>query len=273
MRLASHRLLANNTSHASENKIHDDAVAKRFGFAGGLVPGVDVYAYMTHAPVAHWGRDWLAGGAIEARFVQPIYDGAETVVEASLDGAGVMRVTAESRGQTCGEATARMGEEEPPPVQPVRQVEVERWPEPPPEQARPPASPESLAVGTVLGVIRDQPVGTVQSAYLADMREDLPIYCDHGLVHPSYLLRRANTVLKRHVRLGPWIHVASRVWNRRALKIDEPFATRATVLANYARKGHLIVELGATIAAGDDDPICHIHHTAIYLPRQVRDAA
>jgi len=33
-----------NASKESENKIHDDAVAQRFGFRGGLVPGVDVYA-------------------------------------------------------------------------------------------------------------------------------------------------------------------------------------------------------------------------------------
>ncbi len=269
MRLASYRILAKNTSVASENKMHDDAVAKRFGFTGGLVPGVDVYAYMSHAPVAHWGRDWLDGGAIEARFVLPIYDGAETVVDAALDGRDLMRVTAESRGQTCGEATARMGDTEPPP----RWNEVEQWPEPPPEQARPPADPESLAVGTVLGVVRDAPAGADQPEYLADVREDLAIYREQRLVHPGFLLRRANTVLTRHVRLGPWLHVASRIWNRRALKIDEPFATRATVLANYERKGHLFVELGATIAASDDEPICHVHHTAIYRPRQVRDAA
>ena len=253
--------------------MHDDAVAKRFGFTGGLVPGVDVYAYMSHAPVAHWGRDWLDGGAIEARFVLPIYDGAETVVDAALDGAEVMRVTAESRGQTCGEATARMCDIEPPIVPPLSQVAVERWPEPPPEQARPPADPESLAVGTVLGVVHDAPAGADQPGYLADVREDLPIYREQGLVHPGFLLRRANTVLTRHVRLGPWLHVASRIWNRRALLVGEPFATRATVLANYERKGHLFVELGATIAVGDGDPICHIHHTAIYRPRQVRDAA
>ena len=44
-----------NASKESENKIHDDAVARRFGFRGGLVPGVDVYAYMTHLPVQRWG--------------------------------------------------------------------------------------------------------------------------------------------------------------------------------------------------------------------------
>lgn len=269
MRLATHRLRANNTSLASENKIHDDAVAKRFGFAGGLVPGVDVYAYMTHAPVAHWGRDWLAGGSIEARFVRPVYHGAETVIEATPDGPDAIQVTAESGGQTCGRATARLGEGEPPPPR----SEIERWPEPPPEGARPPASPVSLAAGTVLGVIRDAPAADAQPAYLADVREDLAVYREQGLVHPGYLLRRANTVLRRQVRLGPWIHVASRVWNRRALKLDEPFETRASVLANYERKGHLFVELAATIAVGNDDPICHVHHTAIYLPRQVRDAA
>jgi len=51
---------AYNTAAASDNRIHDDCVARRFGFRGGLVPGVEVYAYMAHMPVARWGRAWLA---------------------------------------------------------------------------------------------------------------------------------------------------------------------------------------------------------------------
>ena len=53
-----------NTDTASANRIHDDATAQRFGFRGGLVPGVDVYAYLTHPPAAAWGRAWLEGGAM-----------------------------------------------------------------------------------------------------------------------------------------------------------------------------------------------------------------
>src|SRR5947208_2802960 len=49
--LGPYRVSAYNTAHDSENKIHDDSVARRFGFGGGLVPGVDVYGYMTHLPV------------------------------------------------------------------------------------------------------------------------------------------------------------------------------------------------------------------------------
>jgi hypothetical protein len=41
-RIEPYRVSAYNTSKHSENKMHDDSVAKRYGFDGGLVPGVDV---------------------------------------------------------------------------------------------------------------------------------------------------------------------------------------------------------------------------------------
>jgi len=37
---ATREVSAYNTAAASDNKIHDDSVARRFGFRGGLVPGV-----------------------------------------------------------------------------------------------------------------------------------------------------------------------------------------------------------------------------------------
>jgi len=84
-RLETYRVEAYNTSKLSENKIHDDAVARRFGFCGGLVPGVDVMAYMMHVPVAKWGRAFLERGLIEARFVKPVYDGEIAEVNAALE--------------------------------------------------------------------------------------------------------------------------------------------------------------------------------------------
>ena len=44
-----HTLVAFNTATASENKMHDDEVAGRFGFTSGLVPGVDVFGYRPSA--------------------------------------------------------------------------------------------------------------------------------------------------------------------------------------------------------------------------------
>jgi len=51
-----YRVRAHNAATESENKIHHDDVAQRHGFRGGLVPGVTVYAYMTHPVVALFGR-------------------------------------------------------------------------------------------------------------------------------------------------------------------------------------------------------------------------
>ena len=52
--LPAYDVRAVNISAASENKIHDDTVARRFGFRGALVRGVEVFAYTAHGPLAHF---------------------------------------------------------------------------------------------------------------------------------------------------------------------------------------------------------------------------
>ena len=86
LQLAPYQVEACNTAKESENRIHDDAVARQFGFSGGLVPGVDVYAYMTHPAVARWGRAWLERGALACRLGKPVYDGEIATVSAREDG-------------------------------------------------------------------------------------------------------------------------------------------------------------------------------------------
>ena len=82
-----HTVEAYNTAVDSTNRMHDDAVAQTFGFRGGLVPGVDVWAYMTRPCLDSWGRDFLTRSAMEARFVSPVYDGEVVVAELAEDGA------------------------------------------------------------------------------------------------------------------------------------------------------------------------------------------
>src|SRR3954463_11025032 len=106
-RIEPHRVSAYNTSKHSENKMHDDTVAKRYGFVGGLVPGVDVMAYMMHMPVAKWGRDFLERGLIEARFTKPVYDGELTDVSGE-ESNGALAIQVESRGGLCATGTASL---------------------------------------------------------------------------------------------------------------------------------------------------------------------
>ena len=105
--LAPYRVKAFNTAHDSENKIHDDATAKRFGFGGGLVPGVDVYGYMSHMPVMRWGRAWLERGSAECRFLKPVYDGDEATVTAT-ETADWLEIAVESRGELCATGRASL---------------------------------------------------------------------------------------------------------------------------------------------------------------------
>jgi len=138
--LAPYRVEAFNTAKASENKIHDDAVARRFGFGGGLVPGVDVYAYMAHQPVVRWGRAWLERGAAECRFQKPVYDGDIATVTATETAEGLdLRV--ESRGELCASGRASLPNRSPAPLEAFAEP-----PAPPAERRRraKPRSPSEL---------------------------------------------------------------------------------------------------------------------------------
>ena len=105
MRLPEYRVKARNTPENSENQIHDDVVARRYGFRGGLVPGMIVYAYLTHPLVAAFGAAWLERGTAAVRFVEPVLDGEEVTVTGAVVGHDARRVTA-----TLVASTAAAGE-------------------------------------------------------------------------------------------------------------------------------------------------------------------
>jgi hypothetical protein len=262
--LVPYRVSAYNTAHDSENKIHDDAVARRFGFGGGLVPGVDVYGYMTHLPVMRWGRAWLERGTAECRFYKPVYDGDIATVTASEEG-GALDISVESRGEVCAAGRAGLTEAADLP----RLAEFLKVPQ---RAARPPADEASLAAETWLG-LEPYPVTPEMAArYLADAHEAAPVYAEEGLIHPRDILRACNFVLSRNVVLGPWIHTGSRVQHLGAASVGSTLGVRARITRNYEHKGHRFVEIDALVLANETAPCARIAHTAIYRLRQVAAA-
>jgi acyl dehydratase len=257
---ADHTVVAFNTATASTNRIHDDGVAQAYGFRGGLVPGVDVYAYLTHIPVREWGRAWLEHGSMTARFVAPVYDGRTVTVSGTWDGAE-LAVSVDDGDARC--ATGRAGRVPPAtdrPAPPAAAVPA----------APPPAAADALRPGTVLGSIVDVFDADDHAQYLADVRETLPLYAADGIAHPGWLLRFANSALSRNVVLGPWIHVSSELALLGAVGDGETVEARAVVLDEFERKGHRFVTLDVAIAA-DTRPVQRITHTAIYRPRRLAD--
>jgi hypothetical protein len=261
-----YQVSAFNTAAASENKIHDDTVARRFGFRGGLVPGVEVFAYMAHMPVARWGRAWLEGGEADCRFLQPIYDGAVARVTATEDDGG-LALCVESGGQSCATGRAFVPEDQRP------APAIDALPVGAPPTERPEASETSLAPGRPLGIAPLTIDRAMLSRYLDDIRETEPIYRTEGLVHPGQLLRLANQALVQNVVLGPWIHVGSRIRNHAVARVGEQLTMRSKITSNaVSSKGHAIVEFDAIVVADGVRSVAEITHIAIWRPRQASAA-
>lgn len=258
--IETYRVSAYNTSKQSENKIHDDTVARRFGFSGGLVPGVDVMAYMMHPPVRKWGRAFLERGLIEARFVKPVYDG-EVADVTTQESDGVLTIEVTSRGELCATGSASLPDT-------VSAFSLADYTAVAAVAERKPVSPSSYEVGKWLGTIPRNWRGKAASDYLADIRETNALYAQEGLGHPGLLQRVMNKVLVDNAILGPWIHVGSRMQLLAAGKIGDEITARAKVTANYEKKGHRFVELDALVVANGKTPLAHCQHTAIYQPRE-----
>jgi acyl dehydratase len=263
--LTAHHVKARNTASASENKIHDDAVARKYGFRGGLVPGVTVYAYATAPLVAALGAAWLERGTASVRFVKPVLDGEDVIVSGSVaPGAGGL-VTAtltvlNPAGEECAAMTATL------PQQAAAAPDAGSYAMAPLPRERPAAAREHLAVGAVLGtpeVVYDE---ACAAAYLEGVSDTQPLYRGPGaFVHPAFYLHEANRALRDNVLMGPWIHTGSLVTHLGGARLGERLATRGRVAKLYDRKGREMVELDLLVVAGVcARPVALVRHTAIW---------
>jgi acyl dehydratase len=271
MALQDYLVRARNGAAASENKIHDNAVARQYGFEGGLVPGVTVYAYMTRPVMDALGMAWLERGAMTVRLVKPFYEGQLVTVRAwvSAASAGGVSIDVEAvneAGEACGVGTASLA-----PV-PSSPPDVGEFPAAPLPKPRPPATFETLSGVTVLGSLEGVfDTREVESSYLAEVADDLAIYRGPGAVASSgYLIRSANTILATNVQLGPWIHVSSEVTHFGLVHDGEPLLVRGRVTGLFERKGHKFVNLDVLTLAGDSRPVMLVKHVAIYDVRKVQ---
>ncbi len=260
-----YRVRAINGAETSENKIHEDSVAKQYGFRGGLVPGVTDYAYMTRPALDAFGPEWLERGTMSARFNRPIYDGEMVTIRATATGPAELELTDFNEG---GEFCAPGRATHPTTVPVAPAIDDFPWRELPPLDARPDAGPDSLAVGTILGAIDLTLTREIASAFAQTVPDDHAAYADpEQVAHPGYLIRFANSVLDRTVRLGPWIHVESETQHFGVGHIGDLLTTRALVTELFERKGHQFVVLDVATFANDGRPIQRVKHTSIYQLR------
>ncbi|MBV8982599.1 MAG: MaoC family dehydratase [Acidimicrobiia bacterium] len=263
----SHHVRAHNAATASDNKIHDDAVARRYGFSGGLVPGITVFGYLTTPIVDAWGEAWLEHGALSARFRKPIYEDDDVsvtgkVLPEATDGELSAELEARnSAGEVCAVGTARLPKD--PPVPPA----LGDAPEGALPATRLEATPEALSGVDVLGSLEAGFHASRTDETLALVGDALPLYGDLAVAHPVWLLSFANTILASNVALGPWIHTASAVQNHSLLHDGERLSARGRVAGLSERRGNHLVDLDVLLVADGARPVMSVRHTAIYRLR------
>jgi acyl dehydratase len=260
--LPPYRVIAKNTS-TRENKIHDDETARRYGFRGGLVPGVTVYAYMSQPLAAAFGTAWLARGTASVRFVRPVYEGEELTVSGEVTARDARGITASLTASTpstpaCATLTATLPAGQPTPVN------LAAYSEAPLSDPRPQATREHWASLVALGTWRVHYDAAAAEAYVAKVDERLPLYGGPGgWAHPGALVELANRAVTGNVALGPWIHTASAIRHLGGARVGDRLAARGKVRSLFEKKGREFVELDLVLLAGTR-AVAHILHTAIY---------
>jgi acyl dehydratase len=268
--LLTYRVRARNTSADSENKIHDDATAATYGFRGGLVPGITVYAYMTVPLVERFGLDWLARGSMQVKFHQPFYDGEEVMVRAEVDAESEpikIAVTAgREDGTACATALATVNDGS----AWLGEPRIADYPEAPLPvfESRPEASREFLIPGSTLGTLNER-LDLPDTALLESLDEKLAIYLGgRAVAHPFALLRMSNQILMSNFKLGPWIHAASDLINWGEARDGEDVSVRGRIAQCFERKGHEFVVLDVLLLSNESRVVQQVRHTAIYRPRR-----
>jgi len=252
-----------------ENKIHEDDLARQYGFKGGLVPGVIMYAWMTHPVVEALGAEWLERGSFETRFAKPIYYEEPATIRARVSARTAEAVTIEvaahnSVGEVCGTATMSLDRSARPSPPVVSDYVVASLP------AERPRATRALFEGLrVLGTPELDLDAAAATGFVTRFGETLMDYAGaKAPAHPGMHLDMANRALDRNVRMSPWIHVGSEGWHLSVARVGDRLTMRGRVQRLFEKKGHEFVEADLLLVANGSRPVASIRHTAIYLLRK-----
>jgi hypothetical protein len=255
-------VLAKNYGADHANRIHSDEGAARYGFAGALVPGVGLYAYLTRPVVDALGREWLERGAMSAKFIKPVYDGEKLQARSTIANNDPIEMRLEllnPSGELCAIGSAVLPNSSP-------ALDPNEYPFRPPAGLRPP-SIASFSIGDALGSFEfDLDMKGEMPKFLDNVVETSPIY--HSVCHPAFWIAQANEILMRNIALGPWIHTASDARHYDLAKDGERLSLRGRVIDLYERRGHEMTVVDLGLFGENDRPIAHIKHTAIIKLRE-----
>jgi acyl dehydratase len=259
-----YQIRAVNDAATSENKIHSDEIAQRFGFTGALVSGVSVFGYLTHPLVEAYGEDWLTSGIADVKFIKPAYvdDLLSIKAEVLAESARQRHCVATAHNET-GDLLARLES-----WRPQSETSIRSNLEPntnTTEILRDEISIERIKLNQSAPDYNFVVEQTLHQGCLEIMRDDLAVYhqASSALIHPYYLLKECNHALMRMFILPAWIHVGSTMVFHCPVKVSQIVTVRTTPIEKWKTKGHQFIKLNITMIV-EEKRVLEVEHTAIF---------
>jgi acyl dehydratase len=262
-------LAARNTALDSDNKIHDDAEARRYGYAGGLVPGVTLYAYLTRLAIAAYGPEWIERGTADCSFRRPVYEGEQVRCEGDLLADAVLDLRVLREGMLCagGRFALAQSADDGRPAIPAGPPVADPVPE-----LLPDAVPLGVPLAPLVGVFSLE-----QAAAYADGTDDPnPWYRGDSpfggaLVPPGWLAARQAPLLRHNFRFGPSIHARSVMRHCAPAFAGREYTTTGVIRETHERKGNHYLLLDAETRDDEGRVVCRVEHTTIFSVRRAGD--
>lgn len=248
--------------------LHDNDMARSLGYPAALVPGIDIYAYLTSFALKTWGSSWLSHGALASTSIRPVYDGDPlTVYVDAPQSEGSKRTTniaihnAEGIMVASAQAAHSEGANSPP--------GAERFPIQSRGRTVPSGEPSALQINQHFTSITEEISRERNRELCREFLEPSSFYTDAGIVHPAYLqrlaLRNAHTSF---THATPPIFISTDTQNFGALHVGETVDTPGFITKLWERKGHHYMESEQLVIANGERPVALIRRVTIYQARR-----
>ena len=257
-----------NTAPDSENQIHSDDLAKRYGFKGGLVPGVTVSAYLLHPVIESSGMAWLEKGYANCKITSPLYDGENFEVISEIPREGQTNTFLKNEdGKIIANAESKILENIPSKPKYRGDLLIQ-------EEFKAPVA--SFAEWKKLKkegckAFKFHWGGDNPLIYLSDEKK-LPLILQpskSGHANLSFLLGCANWILAGNAFMNPWVHLETKSQNYKAVSIETTLIAEMSVIDFYEKKGHEFIEVEVNLFEEKSKQCCmSINQLAIFKLRK-----
>lgn len=225
-----------NLDEHADNPIHTDIGAREAGYPSAIVAGTTVYAYLTRPPVEAWGIDWITGGGVELRLKQAVLDDDLVVCRPIESGADDSADTVTVGALVADEVKAT----------------AEVW-----RRADSPAMRDGDSLPQ-LEIDLDDTWGR----YGVRCGDDHELYRSDSIAHPAIWPSLANSVFKRHLVTGSWIHTRSRIAHLGRADLGDRLLVRAKVVDRFETRAGKRAVVDIAVSVGDR-PVAMIEHEAL----------